>query len=271
MAESKILIVDDEKFIFNIMEDILSIENFACLHASSAEEANKKLSEEKIDLIILDLMLPGIDGFEYLGILKSKKDTMEIPVMVVSGTGTVVTQDECLELGAIDYLPKPIRPKELILRVKNALKDDNGNKIFRSIELQVEYQQVGWSLLAYFQEIVKQKYPDIDIKMAVQQIGSKISLTIETFIGRREMIEDILEEYGMILSGSLAPEKVIENPDALSSLKHKLNIIKTELEWKLSILFAGLEQIEAQTESLEQRLNRIYRTVGEGLLRSSRE
>ena len=116
--KAHILVVDDDDGIRNLVKKFLNEKNFLVNTASSAEEAQKKISIIKFDLIILDIMMPGKSGLEFLNENKSFIDT---PVILLTAKGEPKERVEGLESGADDYLPKPFEPQELLLRIKNIL------------------------------------------------------------------------------------------------------------------------------------------------------
>jgi len=118
-----ILIVEDDKFLRELISRKLSGEGFDALEAVDGEEGIKKIKEEKPDLVLLDLILPGIDGFEVLARLREDPEISSIPVIILSNLGQREEVEKGLKLGAIDYLIKAhFTPGEIIEKIKNALK-----------------------------------------------------------------------------------------------------------------------------------------------------
>ncbi|MBF0159365.1 MAG: response regulator [Magnetococcales bacterium] len=120
--QSRILIIDDESTIRDTVRLILTTAGLAALDAATVHEAQKLMRRTEPDLILLDWMLPGISGLEYLRMLKSDVTTREIPVILLtvrSDEGDKVTG---LELGADDYVTKPFSARELLARIKVALR-----------------------------------------------------------------------------------------------------------------------------------------------------
>ena len=113
-----ILVVDDDDGIRNLVKQYLQKNNFLVTTSSSAENAQEKVSIIKFDLIILDVMMPGKTGLDFIKENKSKIDT---PIILLTAKGETIDRVDGLEIGADDYLPKPFEPKELILRIKNIL------------------------------------------------------------------------------------------------------------------------------------------------------
>ena len=119
----KILIVEDDKFVRELILQKLTDEKFDVSAAKDGEEGVKKTESEKPDLILLDLILPGIDGFEVLSRIRKNPLTEKIPVIILSNLGEKVDVDRGIKLGADDYLIKAhFTPKEIVEKVKIILK-----------------------------------------------------------------------------------------------------------------------------------------------------
>ena len=126
-----ILVVDDDDGIRSLIKKYLNENNFLVTTADSAENASEKISVIKFDLIILDIMMPGKNGLEFI---KDHKNKLDTPVILLTAKGEASERIEGLEIGADDYLPKPFEPKELILRIKNILNKTKKTEQVRIIE-----------------------------------------------------------------------------------------------------------------------------------------
>ena len=122
MAQDKILIVDDEKDILELIGYNLEREGYKIVKALSGEEALRNSRSEKPNLILLDLMLPGIDGLEVLKRLKKDSKTANIPTVLLTAKGEEADIVTGLELGADDYITKPFSPRVLLARIRAALR-----------------------------------------------------------------------------------------------------------------------------------------------------
>ena len=120
--KNHILIVDDDDRIRSLLKDYLSENNYIVSTAENAEQAKKKLEYLLFDIIILDVMMPGQNGYD---LTKEIKKKIEIPIILLTAKGEVENRIKGLELGADDYIGKPFEPKELLLRIKNII---NKNK-----------------------------------------------------------------------------------------------------------------------------------------------
>jgi len=135
MAKQNILIVEDEKHIAKLVKYNLDRAGYECVCAASGEEGLGRISKYRYDLVILDLMLPGVDGLEICRKIKQDSETKEMKVIMLTAKGEEVDRIVGLELGADDYVVKPFSPRELVLRVKAVLKrgqtDGGGEEILR--------------------------------------------------------------------------------------------------------------------------------------------
>ena len=116
--KAHILLVDDDEGIRSLVKKYLNENNFLVTTSDSAENASEKIKIIKFDLIILDIMMSGKSGLDFINDHKKDLDT---PIILLTAKGEASERVEGLELGADDYLAKPFEPKELILRIKNIL------------------------------------------------------------------------------------------------------------------------------------------------------
>lgn len=118
----KILVVDDEQDLLDLMDIILGEEGFAVVTACNGREALTKVHSEHPDLILLDVMMPIMDGWEVLKTIKGQQDTEKIPVIMVTAKIGEEDRRRGLREGAIDYICKPYAPREVVSRVKVILR-----------------------------------------------------------------------------------------------------------------------------------------------------
>ena len=116
--KAHILLVDDDEGIRSLVKKYLNENNFLVTTADSAENAADKIKIIKFDLIVLDIMMPGKSGLDFIN---DQKKNLNTPIILLTAKGEASERVEGLELGADDYLAKPFEPKELILRIKNIL------------------------------------------------------------------------------------------------------------------------------------------------------
>lgn len=132
----KILVVDDEKLIRNVIKEYLLNEKYEVLEAGNGFDALRVLSENKVDLIILDIMMPKMDGYECL---KEIRKSLTIPVIMLSARKEEEDKLSGFNLGVDDYVTKPFSPKELVARVKAHLKRNNSTDVYTYKDLEVDY------------------------------------------------------------------------------------------------------------------------------------
>ena len=113
-----ILVVDDDDGIRSLVKKYLNENDYLVTTANSAEDANEKINIIKFDLIILDIMMPGKNGLEFI---KENQQKLKTPIILLTAKGQANERIEGLEVGADDYLPKPFEPKVLILRIQNII------------------------------------------------------------------------------------------------------------------------------------------------------
>jgi len=136
--QAHILVVDDDEGIRSLVKKYLNEKEYLVTTADNAENASEKIKIIKFDLIILDIMMPGQSGLDFL---KEHKENINTPVILLTAKGEPNERIEGLEMGADDYLPKPFEPKELDLRIKNIIdktKKDNLKKIIKFENVKID-------------------------------------------------------------------------------------------------------------------------------------
>ena len=119
--DKKILVIEDDPATLRLIDYSLRHEGFQVLTASNGLEGLRKVHDEEPDLIILDVMLPGMDGFEICHHLRSEPDTAQLPILMLSAKAQEIDKDTGLKVGANDYLAKPADPSEIVSRVERLL------------------------------------------------------------------------------------------------------------------------------------------------------
>jgi len=142
MSKERILIVEDEEDILALVHYNLTKEGYRATTATSGEEGLKLARDENPDLILLDLMLPGMDGLEVCRALKNRAETQSIPIIMLTAKGEEADIVTGLELGADDYVTKPFSPKVLIARIRaiarrgrEALPEEGGEQVIHINDL----------------------------------------------------------------------------------------------------------------------------------------
>ncbi len=149
-APAHILIVDDEADLIELVSYNLRKEGFVADSASDGEAALAKIRKDTYDLVVLDLMLPGIQGVELCRILRNDPKTANIPVIMLTAKGEEIDKIVGLEIGADDYITKPFSPRELVARVKAVLRRSAEKplteKILKAGELEINRERYTVSL-----------------------------------------------------------------------------------------------------------------------------
>lgn len=162
LMKAHILVVDDDPRITDLLRRIFAYEGYSVAVAASGEEALKRTLERPADLIVLDLMLPGLDGLEVVRRLRLAED--QVPVLMLTARDAVSDRVKGLDAGADDYLVKPFAPEELVARVKAMLRRnqperqevlryadlelDTGTRLARRGEREIELSPTEYELLA---------------------------------------------------------------------------------------------------------------------------
>lgn len=140
-----ILIVEDEKDIVRMLEYNLKKDGYSTLSARNGEDAIDEAKKSHPDLILLDLMLPGVDGLEVCKTLKSERKTSSIPIIMLTAKSQESDKVVGLELGADDYVTKPFSPRELVARIKAVLRRGKEKlpEIFRAGDLAIDFSKIA--------------------------------------------------------------------------------------------------------------------------------
>ncbi len=170
MQKETILVVEDDVDILNLLRFNLETAGYDVLMSTDGYEGMNLAKKRRPDMIILDLMLPGIDGFEVCKDLKRSKDTADIPVIMLTARGEEVDRIVGLELGADDYVVKPFSPRELMLRVKAILK--------RAVPAETEAQRPLWKKggLSVDMEAHRVTVDDVDIELTATEFKLLVEL-----------------------------------------------------------------------------------------------
>jgi len=139
MEEKKVLIVDDDKNVVEILSLYLKKEKFNVLTAKDGQEAIAKVEESNPDLVILDIMMPKLDGLE---VVKTLRKDNEIPIILLSAKGEEFDRILGLEIGADDYVTKPFSPREVLARVKVILKRVSKSKKIKEASYLISYPRL---------------------------------------------------------------------------------------------------------------------------------
>ncbi len=188
MANEKILVVDDEVNILELVKFNLAGSGFKPAAAESGEEALEILKNDQIDLVILDVMLPGIDGWEVLRRIKSEPALNRMPIIMLTAKNAEIDKVVGLEIGADDYVTKPFSTRELVARVKALLR--------RSVEPKDNDQD---------DEILKAADLVIDLsEYKVSRNGVRLDFTLKEF----ELLRILVQNEGKVLTRDVLLDKI---------------------------------------------------------------
>ena len=162
-----ILIVDDDNRIRSLLKDFLTENNYIVSTAENGEQTKNKLNFIKFDIIILDVMMPGQNGYDLT--LEIKKD-IKIPIILLTAKGEVENRIKGLEIGADDYLGKPFEPKELLLRIKNIINKDK--KIKLSSKYYVGTAEINLNKMTIYKDDKTKKINNSEKKVLIEMLGN---------------------------------------------------------------------------------------------------
>lgn len=129
MDRKRILVVDDEIYIVHILEFSLTMEGYSVLTASDGEEALRVIDQERPDLVVLDIMMPKLDGYEVCKRLRQDEQFRNLPVILLSAKGRPVDREAGLAVGADDYITKPFSPRKLLEKMRELLERQDLKKV----------------------------------------------------------------------------------------------------------------------------------------------
>ena len=202
--KNHILIVDDDDRIRDLLKDYLSENNYIVSTAENADQAKERLEYLKFDIIILDVMMPGQNGYE---LTKEVKKQTNVPIILLTAKGEVENRIKGLELGADDYIGKPFEPKELLLRIKNII-----NKKIK-IDLESKYK-VGTAQIDLNKMTVSLNNKLKEINNTEKKILIEMLANPGTTYSREEIgkISGISQERSIDVMITRLRQKIEENP-----------------------------------------------------------
>ena len=165
--KNHILIVDDDDRIRDLLKDYLSENNYIISTAENANQAKERLKYFKFDIIILDVMMPGQNGYE---LTKEIKEQMKIPIILLTAKGEIENRIKGLELGADDYLGKPFEPKELLLRIKNTI--NRNNKIDLESKHRVGDAEIDLNKMIIYLNSKSKKISNTEKKVLIEMLSN---------------------------------------------------------------------------------------------------
>jgi two-component system, OmpR family, phosphate regulon response regulator OmpR len=206
MENSKIhiLVVDDDNRIRNLLKEYLNDNNYIVSTAENSENAKIKLLHFKFDLIVLDVMMPGQNGYD---LTKEIKNEINIPIILLTAKNEIEDRIQGLELGADDYLSKPFEPKELLLRIKNIISKNN------KINLKTKYF-IGEAEIDLNKMFIKLKEKNKKINIAEKKVLIEMLANPGKAFSREKIskISSITQERSIDVMITRLRQKIESNP-----------------------------------------------------------
>ncbi len=199
-----ILIVDDDNRIRNLLKDYLSENNYIVSTAENAKQAKLKLNYLKFDIAILDIMMPGQDGYELTRDIKKDK---KLPIILLTAKGEVENRIKGLEIGADDYIGKPFEPKELLLRINNVVK--NNKKINLSKKYFIGEAEIDLDKMNIILKNKLKKINNSEKKILIEMLSSPGKTFSREEIGE---ISSINQERSIDVMITRLRQKIENNP-----------------------------------------------------------
>lgn len=199
-----ILIVDDDDRIRNLLKDFLSDNHYIVSTAENAMQAKERLEYIKFDIIILDVMMPGQDGYD---LTKEIKKKFNIPIILLTAKGEVENRIKGLELGADDYIGKPFEPKELLLRIKNIIK--NNTKLNLNSKHVIGKAEVDLNKMSVILSSKTKKINNSEKKILIEMLSNPGKTFSRNEIGK---ISGISQERSIDVMITRLRQKLEENP-----------------------------------------------------------
>ena len=206
--KTTILIVDDEAKIRNILQDILELEGYQVLQAKDGHGAIEEIEKRNIQLVLLDLKLPGLNGIEVLR--RSMELKPDLPVIIISGHGTVKTAVEATKLGAYDFIEKPLEAQRILITIRNALAKEEAEREKKSLikNIRERYRMIGTS------RAMREVY---DLIEKIAPTNSRVLITGESGTGKELVARAIhnvsprVSEPFVMVNCAAIPNELIES------------------------------------------------------------
>ncbi len=252
--EVKILIIDDEEVVINSISKIATSEGYSVDSVLDALSALQKISSSKYDLIICDIMLPGMDGFQFLSELESKR--IDTPVVMTTGYSTIENAVKSLYTGAIEFIPKPFTVDEMISVISRGLKYNSIMKLKKSnndsiliVPCPAKYYRLGYSgwmnkehdgsaLIGATDSFIK----TIDLIKKIDLYSTNEKLTQATPAVKFETEDGLIHQLYSVISGIIlaSNERLVDEPELLEKDPYFdgwiYRLVPTELDYEMKLL-----------------------------------
>jgi len=235
IKNSKILIVDDKQENLELLTNILEAENFEIAFSTNGEEAIKIATLFQPQLILLDVMMPGIDGFETCRRIKSLPDLSETPVIFVTGKSAITDIVEAFNVGGVDYVTKPIRHEEIIARVTTHLQLQALISLRDELIGTLRKQNIELEQLAQIKDIQLEKSEQFN---HIGELVGELSHEISTPLGIINTAITSLEENRKQLVHQIADQQLSKTrlDEFLSITSDSLNIVLSNLQHTIHLV-----------------------------------
>ena len=202
--KTHILVVDDDDRIRNLLKEYLNENNYIVSTAEDSENAKTQLEQFKFDLIVLDVMMPGQNGYD---LTKEIKKNINIPIILLTAKGEVENRIKGLELGADDYIGKPFEPKELLLRIKNII--NKNNKVDLNTKHLIGNAQIDLNKMVINLEEKNRKINSSEKKVLIEMLSNPGKTYSREEIGK---ISGISQERSIDVMITRLRQKIETNP-----------------------------------------------------------
>jgi two-component system response regulator CpxR len=219
---SRILVIDDDEELCELLKDYLGPEGFEIEAVHDADKGIERALSNEHDFVVLDVMLPGISGFE---VLRSVRKSSGIPVLMLTARGEDVDRIVGLEMGADDYLPKPFNPRELVARI-------------RAIQRRGETKKEDTSQPVSLKRLVS---GDIALDTGTRRVTKK-GKTVELTAAEFDLLEMLLRSAGEVVSRKDLVSKVLGR--GLDPFDRSIDVHISSLRKKLGHKIKGMERIK---------------------------
>jgi len=199
-----ILVVDDDNRIRDLLKEYLSENNYIVSTSEDAKNAKIKITQFKFDLIVLDVMMPGQNGYDLTNEIKKN---IKVPIILLTAKGEVENRIKGLELGADDYISKPFEPKELLLRIKNII--NKNNKIDLNAKYTVGNAQIDLNKMNISLDKKNKKISSSEKKVLIEMLANPGKAYSREEIGK---ISGIAQERSIDVMITRLRQKIESNP-----------------------------------------------------------
>ncbi|MHA6260485.1 ATP-binding protein [Sporosarcina sp. CAU 1771] len=241
----KILVADDEPVNLQVLMNQLSLEGYTVITASNGEEVLRIVEEQSIELLILDIMMPKVSGFEVCKRLRKKYSLMELPILMLTAKSQVRDKITSFEVGANDYLSKPCDKEELIARVKTLVRLKDLNRELQNVNLRLE-------------EKVKERTEALEVANIDLTTMNEDLIVMET--ARRELLANIAHELGTPVTLIHGYMQAIQQGLVTSDDSYFGNLVYDKIKVLNRLIddLFDLSKLEAGQTSLNMKMVNVY-------------